>query len=590
MSEERDYGTLGGAGHAGTLPSYEMKSQVYQATHRDNLRTDYMYRSFISFTFGGKHIEDFNLLATFESEGMDQTGYADFEDLVSENEVVDGQVYWGTHIKTRELSFKLATDGMTQRQLDDFLSWFAPGKTRELILAEHPNRAANARISSSPELQLIPFEKQVEVKLGGQSYTTSTTLYKGSIILTLIMDEPYWHSLINIFGYVDEQDNKIYHDAWTDANNTEVNVYDSKDALKIVVEDGIPLSNMIQDTMMLGNNVIADMNTETGAITMPDGDIDTLSQENDETGEIVPLEEYTEGTEDYNNYWRYRIAKVDTYGIYVCGARISGPYITSSAVELISINKDTPKYFYYAGTAKSYPTISFSITPHLNVNYYIDNIKSTYTKVLPDDPTYNTITIKSLNTREFKFTTPGLFSAYNKAIYIFNNLEANISDWEPIRTKIREEVKHHAVRAWANKVIDYAAGAGHDQTDIVKHMAYFLCELVGANDSLQCLPVTFTFNSKNGEAIGKFNYRTLGTNDPNSIENWSNSGVKEQSTENVGDMIKSPYLYISDRNYPNSNGNIVQWTDNEKQNSHVLIHDVDGGIHNVSIEYRNMYW
>ena len=65
MSEERDYGTLGGAGHAGTLPSYEMKSQVYQATHRDNLRTDYMYRSFISFTFGGKHIEDFNLLATF---------------------------------------------------------------------------------------------------------------------------------------------------------------------------------------------------------------------------------------------------------------------------------------------------------------------------------------------------------------------------------------------------------------------------------------------------------------------------------------------------------------------------------------------
>ena len=123
MSIERDYGTLGGAGYTGTSPSYEMKSQVYQATHKGDLRTDYMYRSFISFTFGGKHIEDFNLIASFDQDGMNQTAYADLEDLVSENDVVDGQIYWGTHIKTRELSFKLVTDSMTQRQLDDFLSW-----------------------------------------------------------------------------------------------------------------------------------------------------------------------------------------------------------------------------------------------------------------------------------------------------------------------------------------------------------------------------------------------------------------------------------------------------------------------------------
>jgi hypothetical protein len=30
-----------------------------------------MKRSFISFTFGGKHIEDFNLIATFNDTGFD---------------------------------------------------------------------------------------------------------------------------------------------------------------------------------------------------------------------------------------------------------------------------------------------------------------------------------------------------------------------------------------------------------------------------------------------------------------------------------------------------------------------------------------
>ena len=38
-----------------TLP----RSQVYKATHEEGgKRLPFMYRSFISFTYGGKHIED----------------------------------------------------------------------------------------------------------------------------------------------------------------------------------------------------------------------------------------------------------------------------------------------------------------------------------------------------------------------------------------------------------------------------------------------------------------------------------------------------------------------------------------------------
>jgi len=59
------------------------------------------------------------------------------------------------------------------------------------------------------------------------------------------MDSPYWYSLINIFGEsVTENGTNVYKDEWTGANGVE-RVYDSKDAAKILLEDGIPFSNMI---------------------------------------------------------------------------------------------------------------------------------------------------------------------------------------------------------------------------------------------------------------------------------------------------------------------------------------------------------
>ena len=110
------------------------------------------------------------------------------------------------------------------------------------------------------------------------------------------------------------------------------------------------------------------------------------------------------------------------------------------------------------------------------------------------------------------------------------------------------------------------------------------------DQSLQCLPVIFTFNSKSGEAIGEFKYRTLDTINPEDILIWDNAGNETENTENVGDMIKSPYLYICDRNYPDKNGNVLHWSTDAKSNSHVFIHDIEGGIDKVSIEYKNMYW
>jgi len=65
--------------------------------------------------------------------------------------------------------------------LDDFLYWFHAGEIRELILAEHPNRATLARVAEPPQLSLLPFEDDVSITINEISYKTKTTLYKGDI-------------------------------------------------------------------------------------------------------------------------------------------------------------------------------------------------------------------------------------------------------------------------------------------------------------------------------------------------------------------------------------------------------------------------
>jgi len=64
-----------------------------------------------------------------------------------------------------------------------------------LILAEHPNRAILARVAEPPQISLLPFEDNVEIVINNVTYPTKTTLYKGDINLTLVMDEPHWYAI-----------------------------------------------------------------------------------------------------------------------------------------------------------------------------------------------------------------------------------------------------------------------------------------------------------------------------------------------------------------------------------------------------------
>ncbi len=557
MSEYMDYGTVGSAGLVNVPVDTERRTQVFWATHNgEGQSLPYMHRSFISFTYGGRKIEEFNLISTIDGDRMNRDAYAPFNDTVTTYDNLDGQHYWATHYQAHQLDFTLSTDGIDQKMLDDFKHWFKAGTTRELILAEHPNRAIMARVSQPPTINLLPFEQEIEITISSNKYKTKTTLYKGDIQLQLIMDQPHWYGITNILGKKDiSAGRERYIDVWEDANGNDVDIFASQDALKILYEDGIPLGSMIARNMLLGNGAYASVENQT---------ISCIWSPTAQQGARIEPDTNPPGN----------------LGI-IAGAIVDASNTGISILHSRDGNS-LPKvgYFFYSGTAPSPTVISFTLVPKFDSNNYISEPCNSYASTTLNK--YNIFTIESLEAQNLYFTTPNLFTSYNEAQRIFKTYVNSNTTWEQVREMLRDSVRHPKIREYAISVLNAAKGNNDNSATITANLATIQGNmkkfLVGSGSTAK--PVTFTFNSKTGEAIGIFSYYENG------------SILKENIEEDVGDMLRSNYIIIQDRNYPTELGKIESWSNtNEitKRYSHRITHDVSSGLTNIQIIYKNMY-
>lgn len=544
-------------------------SQVYQATHEGEKRLPFMNRSFISFSFDGKHIEDFDLIATFSSDRLNKDGYSSFEDITSTYDNLNGQYYWNTHYRASTLEFTLSTDGIDQKKLDEFLHLFRAGNTKELILAEHPNRATLARVSSPPRLNLLPFEKQVLLPIGEETYSTSTTLYKGDIQLSFTLDQPHWYAKMGVLGKLNEQTNR-YEDLWhDDEENIDISVFESKDALKILYEDGIPLGSMIQNTMMLGNGTFANVDEDT--------QINSKVWSLDEN-EIVWTGNAPTGTPSGVGA---RVEYDSAEPPYTWGV-IAGAIITdTSNLTLKRVGDNDSQYpdtgyFFYSGNAPAPVELSFILTPNFNSDGYIDTPANSYALSISNKP-YNVILIESTDQQQFYFTTPNLYTSYNKVVNILrtNIFSESTKSWLEIKNMIREDVRHPVVRAWAVAKIQ----TKENTLEVTSTLA--ATELINDIQALfkssgEVQSAKFTFNSETGKATGEFKYQY--------------DGGLSTIIEDVGDMVRSNYIVIQEKNEPDPETHVIKaWEAGKTKNSHRIQHDVSTELHEVSVLYKNMY-
>lgn len=147
-------------------------------------------KSFISFNFDGKSIEDFGMTVVSNGDRLSTSIHPAFNNTISTVAGRTGSIYWGTDITGLSFTFNLATDGMSSRQLMNFKNHFKPGKIAKFSLAESEYCYAYAIINSSSTFEFIPFD--TTVKINGIEYLD--TLYKGEATLNFYVPDVYFYS------------------------------------------------------------------------------------------------------------------------------------------------------------------------------------------------------------------------------------------------------------------------------------------------------------------------------------------------------------------------------------------------------------
>lgn len=166
-------------------------------------------KEFIDFSFDGKHISEFGLVVVSDGDRLSLDASPSFSDETSTVNGLSGQYYWGTTFDAGKKTFKLATDGMTEKQIAAFKKHFVPGHYGKLVLDERLGRYCYARVSSVSTISFIPFRETITV--AGASITTN--IYKGESSLTFQMDYPFWMAETNILpgnNLTDESVRKAY--------------------------------------------------------------------------------------------------------------------------------------------------------------------------------------------------------------------------------------------------------------------------------------------------------------------------------------------------------------------------------------------
>lgn len=620
MPDYRDYGIIveEGAFAPSVAVNTTRYTDVYKATHDGSgNRLSYAKRSFISFTYGGKHIEDFGVIAITEGDRLVHPAYADFTDIVSTPEVYDGQLYWDTHHKANTWELKLATDSMTEENLTNFKNWFRPGVIRELILAEHANRAILARVAATPSISILPFEDNIDTVFG----KIKSTLYKGEITLNFVMDYPFWYAKCNTIAI--PSSDIVYIDG-SDYNTDNLNVEDS---LKVMLEDNLVLNVNQWDGQTESGYYDVSTGAKTGGSTWTrckdyipvsastkyyfywdypnTGSFGALLFYNESktllsaitaSSEVVNKVITTPADCAYitfyaKNAWFDNVdisinypASITTYTPYTSN---EVPFIGDEIQTGVTIgNTPTYSYMYYAGNAPCRPIIEFDLVPRLNdTTGYID---SPHNSIGGGGASpYNYIRFESENQYDLNITTAGIYSSYNYARQILTDYAEGIS-WEELRVAFRDNIKHYNVRAYMMRLVDkYRSASSSEEVtaaDIAGIKADMSDYLLASAGSSSLASAHYVIDCENGRATITVNHCTLTYDETQ--ETWSTN--YSSVTEDAGDMLKSKYLELEDRNYLMSNHTIGDWSNNHKYG--YCISTNFPTLSNFKVSYKNMYY
>ena len=367
-------------------------------------------KEYIDFSFAGRHISEFGLVAVTSGDRYKFAGSPDFEDETSNVNGVWGQYYWGTNYKTKTYSYSLATDGMTERQLEEFKYHFRPGHYGQFYEDAWFDRYCYVRIKAVVDFNFIPFQEEAEV--AGVKFLSR--IYKGECNISFIQDRPFMYSFYQIL------DSKI-----SELNTLNDN---GKAAARMMHHSNIPARD----------SWTKNIKCATGSWLSLPVIQEKIHYEKDGNGKVIKQwTEYIE-SEDNSNIFN------NTHFI---------PYYNPSTVESEGNIEFTIQ--------RSVTPVSLGVWEPVYFNEIYDNITN------PSNP-YNTIRItekihsdkmgfgrESKFLKTFKYGLPEVSAEINRAIkiaYTFSE-EYDRGALVDLQSRLQEEIVNKYVLTWAVRVL-----------------------------------------------------------------------------------------------------------------------------------------
>lgn len=154
---------------------------------------------FIGFTFNNIHSSTLGITRVSDGSRYTDDLLPAFQDKVAEIPGSDGTYFFGTYYKQKPINISIAFDDLTESQLRQLKQFISDKQVHELWFDETPYKAYNAKITGSPSLKYICFDKMI-------GNNTSIRVYKGEGTLNFIAYYPFAHSR---FKYLNDYDSAI---------------------------------------------------------------------------------------------------------------------------------------------------------------------------------------------------------------------------------------------------------------------------------------------------------------------------------------------------------------------------------------------
>lgn len=136
---------------------------------------------FRGFRFGRIHTSDINLEVVSTSDRYEARTLPNPNDVVADVPGSDGQYYFGSTHKNREITCNVAFNNVSERDYRKIRQLFATDKLQDLVFDEEPYKTWKAKLKSKPEFKSLCFTDK----------ETGERVYKGDGKLQFICYYPY---------------------------------------------------------------------------------------------------------------------------------------------------------------------------------------------------------------------------------------------------------------------------------------------------------------------------------------------------------------------------------------------------------------